>query len=130
MLEIVRSGLVSLRQSAIDWLEIYSDDRPRAMLDLVQFVFLATGYEVTLTSKMLEEMEPQELVAQMATVERLGDQVQISLMVGTGQEGKKFRANFCEFLRQVVVLSKNSILYDNMLMISWSDCSPLCPAPQ
>ena len=116
LLEIVRNGRVSLRQTVTDWLELYSVDQSKAMLHLVQFVFFATGFDVTITSEMLEGKEPYELMVDMETSEHLSDHLQISLMVGDTREGRKFRENFTSFLSQVVVLSKNSILYDNNMM--------------
>ena len=116
LLEIVRNGRVSLRQTVTDWLELYSVDQSKAMLHLVQFVFFATGFDVTITSKMLEGKEPYELMVEMETSEHLSDHDQISLMVGDTREGRKFRENFTAFLNQLVVLSKNSILYDNIMM--------------
>ena len=116
LLEIVRNGRVSLRQTATDWLDLYSVNQSQAMLHLVQLVFLATGFDVTITSSMLEGKEPYELMVEMETSDHLSDYVQISLMVGDSREGRMFRDNFTGLLSQVVVRSKNSILYDNILM--------------
>jgi cohesin complex subunit SA-1/2 len=113
---IVRRGTASLQQTAADWLELYLTDKPRALLQLVQFVFSSAGCEGSVTPEMLAELETQELVVQMASLEQFSEPGQVSLMTATNQESRKFRANYCELLRQIVLISKNSILYDGVLM--------------
>ena len=105
ILEAVIGGKVSLHQIAIDWLERYEEDRGGALLQLTQFIFLSTGCPGQITVHM-SELEPQELVAVMAEPKYWQE--------SSIQGGKKLISGLGELLKQIVHVSRHSILFDGI----------------
>ena len=74
---------------------------------------LTESYQVT--AEMLASLEPEEMVARVADLGTFPEGGSFPI-TAPGTEGRRFRENFGELLRQLVSRSRLSILYDGRLM--------------
>ncbi|XP_065348255.1 cohesin subunit SA-2-like [Cloeon dipterum] len=111
---IIKSGRLSLQQVVDDWIERYKTERGSALLSLMQFFINASGCKGKITEEMQEEMEHAKVIRKMT--EEFDEESGEYPLTMTGQQWKKFKANFCEFVQLLVKQCQYSIIYDQYLM--------------
>ncbi|XP_068205797.1 cohesin subunit SA-2 isoform X2 [Palaemon carinicauda] len=111
---IVKNGRIALAQVVDDWIDSYKDNRDAALLQLMQFFINAAGCKGKITAHMQATMEHAEIIRRM-TEEFEEESGEYPLIQG-GQQWKKFRSNFSEFVQLLVKQCQYSIIYDQYLM--------------
>ncbi|OAD58654.1 Cohesin subunit SA-1 [Eufriesea mexicana] len=96
-------------------LTVYNkSNRENALLMLMQFFINASGCKGRITSEMQATMEHVAIIRKMT--EEFDEESGEYPLIMTGQQWKKFRANFCEFVQILVRQCQYSIIYDQFLM--------------
>ncbi|XP_043227406.1 cohesin subunit SA-2-like isoform X2 [Amphibalanus amphitrite] len=112
--KIVKEGR-SLLQTVVDeWIDQYKVNRNVALLALNQFFITASGCKGVITAKMQQTMEDVAIIRKMT--EEFDEESGEYPLIQTGQQWKKFRANFCDFVGTLVKQCQYSIIYDQHLM--------------
>ncbi|RXG56416.1 Cohesin subunit SA-2, partial [Armadillidium vulgare] len=111
---IVRNGGVSLPQVIDDWIDSYKENKDSALLQLMQFFINAAGCKGKISSNMQATMEHAEIIRRMT--EEFDEESGEYPLIQTGQQWKKFRSSFCDFVQMLVKQCQYSIIYDQYLM--------------
>ncbi|XP_072766130.1 cohesin subunit SA-2 isoform X1 [Anoplolepis gracilipes] len=111
---VIRNNRSSLTTIVDDWIEKYKGNRENALLMLMQFFINASGCKGRITSEMQLTMEHVAIIRKMT--EEFDEESGEYPLIMTGQQWKKFRANFCEFVQILVRQCQYSIIYDQFLM--------------
>ncbi|KAI4493092.1 hypothetical protein M0802_009642 [Mischocyttarus mexicanus] len=111
---VIRNNRSSLTTIVDDWIEKYKSNRENALLMLMQFFINASGCKGRITSEMQATMEHVAIIRKMT--EEFDEESGEYPLIMTGQQWKKFRANFCEFVQILVRQCQYSIIYDQFLM--------------
>ena len=121
-----------------DWIDSYKSNRDATLLRLMQFFISASGCKGKITPEMQTSMEHATIIRKMteefdevrAISPKFSVQAITSIYNGflylqdsgeyplvlSGQQWKKFRQNFCEFVQTLVKQCQYSIIYDQYLM--------------
>lgn len=97
-----------------DWIEQYKLDRQNALLNLMQFFINSSGCKGHITSDMQEFMEHTAIIRKMT--EEFDEESGEYPLIMPGQQWKKFKSNFCDFVETLVRQCQYSIIYDQFLM--------------
>ncbi|KAG7164936.1 cohesin subunit SA-3-like [Homarus americanus] len=111
---IVRNGRAVLAQVVDDWIDAYKDNRDGSLLQLMQFFINAAGCKGKITPHMQATMEHAEIIRRMT--EEFEEESGEYPLIQSGQQWKKFRSNFSEFVQLLVKQCQYSIIYDQYLM--------------
>jgi cohesin complex subunit SA-1/2 len=109
----VRNNRSSLTGIVDEWIEKYKINRENALLMLMQFFISASGCKGLITAEM-QTLEHVHIIRKMT--EEFDEESGEYPLIMTGQQWKKFRANFCEFVQILVRQCQYSIIYDQFLM--------------
>jgi len=104
----------SFQSCVDDWIENYKVNRDGALLALMQFFINAAGCKGKITPEMQSEMEHASIIRKMT--EEFEEESGEYPLIMTGQQWKKFRGNFCDFVQVLVKQCQYSIIYDQYLM--------------
>ena len=110
----IRNGRASLPQVVDDWIDRYKDNRDSSLLRLMQFFINAAGCKGKITPHMQATMEHAEIIRRMT--EEFDEESGEYPLIQSGQQWKKFRNNFCDFVQVLVKQCQYSIIYDQYLM--------------
>lgn len=111
---VIRNNRSSLTNIVDDWIEKYKINRENALLMLMQFFINGSGCKGRITPEMQATMEHVAIIRKMT--EEFDEESGEYPLIMTGQQWKKFRANFCEFVQILVRQCQYSIIYDQFLM--------------
>ncbi|XP_033221678.1 cohesin subunit SA-2 isoform X2 [Belonocnema kinseyi] len=111
---VIKNNRSSLTNIVDDWIEKYKVNRENALLMLMQFFINASGCKGRITSEMQTTMEHVAIIRKMT--EEFDEESGEYPLIMAGQQWKKFRANFCEFVQILVRQCQYSIIYDQFLM--------------
>ncbi|KAG8222244.1 hypothetical protein J437_LFUL001442 [Ladona fulva] len=111
---VIRQGRASLQQVVDDWIESYKANRDGALLSLMQFFINASGCKGKISPDMQASMEHAAIIRKMT--EEFDEESGEYPLIMTGQQWKKFRQNFCDFVQVLVKQCQYSIIYDQYLM--------------
>lgn len=111
---IIRNGKAALPVVVDDWIEAYKVNRDTALLALMQFFIHAAGCKGKITASMAANMEHAAIIRKMT--EEFDEESGEYPLIMTGQQWKKFRQNFCDFVAHLVKQCQYSIIYDQYLM--------------
>ncbi|XP_013381266.1 cohesin subunit SA-1-like isoform X1 [Lingula anatina] len=114
LFEIVKTGKVALQSIVDDWIESYKQERDQALLQLIQFFIQCSGCRGKISQQMYETMEHAEIIRKMT--EEFDEESGDYPLIMTGQQWKKFKTNFCEFVQVLVRQCQYSIIYDQYMM--------------
>uniref|UniRef100_A0AAG5DF34 SCD domain-containing protein n=1 Tax=Anopheles atroparvus TaxID=41427 RepID=A0AAG5DF34_ANOAO len=106
-----KSGIATIVD---DWIERYKADKDSALIALMNFFVHASGCKGKITADMQQSMEHTAIIRKM-TEEFDEDSHEYPLMM-SGQQWKKFKMNFCDFVQTLVKQCQYSIIYDQFLM--------------
>ncbi|XP_039276310.1 LOW QUALITY PROTEIN: cohesin subunit SA-1-like [Nilaparvata lugens] len=112
--QCIKTGKISLQNVVDDWIEAYKVNRDTALLGLMQFFINASGCKGKITSQMAANMEHAAIIRKMT--EEFDEESGEYPLIMTGQQWKKFRQNFCDFVALLVKQCQYSIIYDQYLM--------------
>lgn len=110
---IVRNSRTSLTGVVDEWIEKYKVNRETALLMLMQFFISASGCKGRITQEM-QTLEHVHIIRKMT--EEFDEESGEYPLIMTGQQWKKFKINFCEFVQILVRQCQYSIIYDQFLM--------------
>ena len=96
-----------------EWIEKYKMNKENALLMLMQFFISASGCKGIINAE-IQSLEHVHIIRKM-TEEFDEESGEYPLIMG-GQQWKKFRSNFCEFVQILVRQCQYSIIYDQFLM--------------
>lgn len=111
---ILRNGRASIQATVDDWIETYKASRDGALLSLMQFFIHASGCKGKITPEMQVNMEHAGIIRKMT--EEFDEESGEYPLIMTGQQWKKFKNNFCDFVQTLVRQCQYSIIYDQYLM--------------
>ncbi|XP_052860606.1 cohesin subunit SA-1 [Anopheles cruzii] len=111
---ILRHSKQSIATIVDDWIERYKADKDSALIALMNFFVHASGCKGKITPDMQQNMEHTAIIRKM-TEEFDEDSHEYPLMM-SGQQWKKFKMNFCDFVQTLVKQCQYSIIYDQFLM--------------
>ncbi|XP_043289735.1 cohesin subunit SA-2 isoform X2 [Venturia canescens] len=111
---VIRNNRSSLTNIVDDWIEKYKINRENALLMLMQFFINGSGCKGRITPEMQGNMEHVAIIRRMT--EEFDEESGEYPLIMTGQQWKKFRANFCEFVQILVRQCQYAIIYDQFLM--------------
>lgn len=111
---VVKNGRAVLAQVVDDWIDAYKDNRDGSLLQLMQFFINASGCKGKITPHMQATMEHAEIIRRMT--EEFEEESGEYPLIQSGQQWKKFRSNFSEFVQFLVKQCQYSIIYDQYLM--------------
>jgi cohesin complex subunit SA-1/2 len=97
-----------------EWIENYKIDRENALIVLMQFFINASGCKGKITSEMTSSMEHTAIIRRMT--EEFDEESGEYPLIMAGQQWKKFRTHFCDFVQTLVKQCQYSIIYDQFLM--------------
>lgn len=107
--------IVFISQSIVDeWIESYKQDRDMALMVLMQFFINASGCKGRITPDMSSHMDHTVIISKMT--EEFDEESGEYPLIMPGQQWKKFRLNFCDFVQTLVKQCQYSIIYDQFLM--------------
>lgn len=95
-----------------DWIEQYKVDRRNALLHLMQFFINASGCKGRITLEMQTSMEHTAIIRKMT--EEFDEESGEYPLIMPGQQWKKFKMNFCDFVQTLVKQCQYSIIYDQV----------------
>ncbi|XP_058806230.1 cohesin subunit SA-2 [Phymastichus coffea] len=96
-----------------EWIEKYKVNKENALLMLMQFFISASGCKGLITPEM-QTLEHVHIIRKMT--EEFDEESGEYPLIMTGQQYKKFRSNFCDFVQILVRQCQYSIIYDQFLM--------------
>ncbi|XP_044729808.1 cohesin subunit SA-1 [Chrysoperla carnea] len=111
---IIRNCKGSIPNICDDWIEGYKTNRETALIQLMQFFINASGCKGRITPQMQATMEHVSIIRKMT--EEFDEESGEYPLIMTGQQWKKFRQNFCDFVQTLVKQCQYSIIYDQFLM--------------
>lgn len=111
---ILKNGRASIQTTVDDWIETYKAQRDVALLSLMQFFINASGCKGKITSAMQVNMEHAGIIRKMT--EEFDEESGEYPLIMAGQQWKKFKNNFCDFVQTLVRQCQYSIIYDQYLM--------------
>ncbi|XP_066903606.1 cohesin subunit SA-2 [Halyomorpha halys] len=111
---VIRNARISLQTVVDEWIESYKANRDNALLALMQFFINASGCKGKITQSMAANMEHAAIIRKMT--EEFDEESGEYPLIMSGQQWKKFRTNFCDFVAQLVKQCQYSIIYDQYLM--------------
>ncbi|KFB52898.1 AGAP006998-PA-like protein [Anopheles sinensis] len=111
---ILRHSKSNIASIVDDWIERYKSDKDSALIALMNFFVNASGCKGKITAEMQQSMEHTAIIRKM-TEEFDEDSHEYPLMM-SGQQWKKFKMNFCDFVQTLVKQCQYSIIYDQFLM--------------
>lgn len=97
-----------------EWIENYKVDRDSALISLMQFFINASGCKGKITPEMQVSMEHTSIIRKMT--EEFDEESGEYPLIMAGQQWKKFKTHFCEFVQTLVKQCQYSIIYDQFLM--------------
>ncbi|KAL7037160.1 hypothetical protein ACKWTF_009097 [Chironomus riparius] len=97
-----------------EWIENYKTDRDSALIALMQFFINASGCKGKITTEMQISMEHTSIIRKMT--EEFDEESGEYPLIMAGQQWKKFKTHFCEFIQTLVKQCQYSIIYDQFLM--------------
>lgn len=97
-----------------DWIEQYKTDRQNALVLLMQFFINASGCKGRITPDMETYMDHTSIIRKMT--EEFDEESGEYPLIMSGQQWKKFKMNFCDFVQTLVRQCQYSIIYDQFLM--------------
>ncbi|XP_016837133.1 cohesin subunit SA-1 [Nasonia vitripennis] len=109
----VRNNRSSLTGIVDEWIEKYKLNKENALLMLMQFFISASGCKGLITAEM-QSLEHTQIIRKMT--EEFDEESGEYPLIMSGQQWKKFRSNFCEFVQILVRQCQYSIIYDQFLM--------------
>lgn len=109
----ILQGKCSLQQLVDDWIEDYKSNRDSALLRLNQFFISASGCKGKITPQ-ISSMEQPAIIRKMT--EEFDEESGEYPLVMSGQQWKKFKGNYCDFVQTLVKQCQYSIIYDQYLM--------------
>ena len=102
-------------QATVDeWIENYKVNRDTALLALMQLFISSAGCKGKITPDMQSSMEQSAIIRKMT--EEFDEESGEYPLIMTGQQWKKFKNNFCDFVGILVKQCQYSIIYDQYLM--------------
>ncbi|KAF6204642.1 hypothetical protein GE061_018802 [Apolygus lucorum] len=111
---IIKLARASLQTVVDEWIEAYKVNRDSALLALMQFFIHASGCKGKITQAMAANMEHAAIIRKMT--EEFDEESGEYPLIMSGQQWKKFRGNFCDFVGTLVKQCQYSIIYDQYLM--------------
>lgn len=111
---IVRHSKAAIVSIVDDWIESYKADRETALIALMQFFINASGCKGHITPEMQTTMEHTAIIRRMT--EEFDEESGEYPLIMSGQQWKKFKLNFCDFVQSLVKQCQYSIIYDQFLM--------------
>lgn len=97
-----------------EWIENYKLDRETALIALMQFFINASGCKGKISRDMQSTMEHTSIIRKMT--EEFDEESGEYPLIMAGQQWKKFKAHFCDFVQTLVKQCQYSIIYDQFLM--------------
>ena len=97
-----------------EWIENYKIDRETALIALMQFFINASGCKGKISPLMQSTMEHTSIIRKMT--EEFDEESGEYPLIMAGQQWKKFKAHFCDFVQTLVKQCQYSIIYDQFLM--------------
>ncbi|KAI5744904.1 hypothetical protein M8J76_006416 [Diaphorina citri] len=110
----IRTGKTALGMLVDEWIEQYKSHKESALLSLMQFFINGSGCRGKITSNMANNMEHAAIIRKMT--EEFDEESGEYPLIMAGQQWKKFRSNFCDFVAHLVKQCQYSIIYDQYLM--------------
>ncbi|XP_020708068.2 cohesin subunit SA-1 isoform X2 [Athalia rosae] len=111
---VIKNNHSSLTTIVDDWIEKYKSNRENALLMLMQFFINGSGCKGCITPDMQATMEHVAIIRKMT--EEFDEESGEYPLIMPGQQWKKFRSHFCEFVQILVRQCQYSIIYDQFLM--------------
>lgn len=111
---IVRHSKATIQSIVDDWIESYKADRETALIALMQFFINASGCKGHITAEMQSMLEHTAIIRRMT--EEFDEESGEYPLIMPGQQWKKFKTNFCEFVQALVKQCQYAIIYDQFLM--------------
>jgi cohesin complex subunit SA-1/2 len=109
----VLQGKCSIQTLVDDWIDDYKGNKDNTLLRLSQFFISASGCKGRITPEMAT-MEHAAIIRKMT--EEFDEESGEYPLVMSGQQWKKFRQIFCDFVQMLVKQCQYSIIYDQYLM--------------
>lgn len=97
-----------------EWIENYKIERETALISLMQFFINASGCKGKISPAMQATMEHTSIIRKMT--EEFDEESGEYPLIMAGQQWKKFKTHFCEFVQTLVKQCQYSIIYDQFLM--------------
>ena len=95
-----------------EWIESYKIEREPALIALMQFFINASGCKGRITREMQSNMEHTSIIRKMT--EEFDEESGEYPLIMTGQQWKKFKLNFCDYVQTLVKQCQYSIIYDQV----------------
>lgn len=95
-----------------EWIENYKIERENALIALMQFFINASGCKGRITPEMQSNMEHTSIIRKMT--EEFDEESGEYPLIMTGQQWKKFKVNFCDYVQTLVKQCQYSIIYDQV----------------
>ncbi|KRX44866.1 Cohesin subunit SA-1 [Trichinella murrelli] len=111
---LIKEGKAALIQVADDWIEHYQKDADLAVMDLIQFFISSTGCKGIVTLNDIRTDDFSQLIRKM-TEDFDEDSGDYPIIIA-GLQWKKFRRNFCDFVKTLIKQCQYSVIYDQYLM--------------
>lgn len=111
---ILRYSKFTITMIVDEWIENYKIDRDSALISLMQFFINASGCKGKISTNMQSTMEHTSIIRKMT--EEFDEESGEYPLIMAGQQWKKFKNNFCDFVQTLVKQCQYSIIYDQFLM--------------
>ncbi|XP_055376196.1 cohesin subunit SA-2 [Condylostylus longicornis] len=111
---IIRHSRSAIASIVDDWIESYKTNRDTALIALMQFFINASGCKGKITAEMQQTMEHTAIIRKMT--EEFDEESGEYPLIMPGQQWKKFKMNFCDFVQTLVKQCQYAIIYDQFLM--------------
>ncbi|XP_055537217.1 cohesin subunit SA-1 [Wyeomyia smithii] len=111
---ILRHSKSAITGIVDDWIESYKLDKDSALIALMNFFVHASGCKGKITPEMQQTMEHTAIIRKMT--EEFDEDSHEYPLIMPGQQWKKFKMNFCDFVQTLVKQCQYSIIYDQFLM--------------
>ncbi|XP_015243127.1 PREDICTED: cohesin subunit SA-3 [Cyprinodon variegatus] len=114
--DAVCSGKTAMVTVVEEWLSSYKQSQEAGLLVLINFIVQSCGCKGVVSREMFESMQNAEIICAL-TQEFSEDSANYPLTT-PGPQLKRFKAGLCEFVRVLVRLCRNSLVYDEFLFPS------------
>ncbi|KAM7358049.1 stromal antigen [Cochliomyia hominivorax] len=111
---IVRHSKSPIASIVDDWIEQYKINRDTALIALLQFFINASGCKGKIPEDTEHPMDHTAVIRKMT--EEFDEESGEYPLIIPGQQWKKFKMNFCDFVQTLVKQCQYSIIYDQFLM--------------
>uniref|UniRef100_T1PK51 STAG domain protein n=1 Tax=Musca domestica TaxID=7370 RepID=T1PK51_MUSDO len=111
---IVRHSKSPIMNIVDDWIEQYKVNRDTALIALLQFFINASGCKGKIPEDTEHPMDHTAVIRKMT--EEFDEESGEYPLIIPGQQWKKFKMNFCDFVQTLVKQCQYSIIYDQFLM--------------